>query len=324
MQRLLLRRFKTNCYGQRKDDTFTGLPLSCMFYVEPVLTKLHVLSDSRPELSNTGLKDWLQTDSMDFGTESIPVDQAVFLLPKYKDYEKNYGVSPETWVMTKTFGTACYCHTIWKRTSPYRSVCGNAKGSSIRWDLVSRDLVVKLAKPIFSSKKPLKKLLRVDERPHDPALVRGRSPFPATQQLDKNVGSKRTTATRTLTFGPPQSRFFRGTQPKNRLSSYARGCHFQFRDLWQLYPLSARIYSWENIPYLGQCKMAQSEGFEKFLRVQSRPSRTYLPSTIFTRTQSSRTSLENHSSAGNSQSLFPVGRRSQNRFGISIYEMGAA
>ena len=99
--------------------------------------------------------------------------------------------------------------------------------------------------------------------------------------------------------------------------------HFQFRDLWRLYPLSTRIYSWENIPYPGQCQMAQSEGFERFLRVQSRPSRTNLSPTIFTRTQSGGTSLANHSSAGNSQSLFSVGRRTQGSFGISIFEMGA-
>ena len=324
MQRLLLRRFKTNYCGQRKDDTFIGLPLSCMFYVEPVLTKLHVLSDSRPELSNTGLKGWLQTDSMDFGTESIPADQAVLLLPKYKDYEKNYGVLLETWVMTKTFGTACYCHTTWERTTPYRSVCGNAKGSSIRWDLVYRDLAVKLAKPIFSSKKPLKKLQRMDEKPHFSTLVRGRSPFPATQQPDKDVGSKRAAASCTLTFSPSQSWLLRGTQSENRQSPHTRSPHFQFRNFWRLYSVSPRIYSRKNISYSGQCQMAQGESFESLFRVQSRPSDTSLPATIFTRAQSGGTSLANHSSAGNPQPLFPVGRRPQNRFGISIYEMGAA
>ena len=281
-------------------------------------------SDSRPELSNIGLTDWPPLGLTGFGTENILADLVVFLFRKCKDYEKNCGVLPETWVMTKTCGMACYCHTTWKRTTLYRSVYGNAKDYSIRWDLASRDLAVRLAKPILYSKRPSKKLLRVDERPLCPALVRGRSPFPATQQPNKNVGSKRTTATRTLTFGPPQSRFFRSTQSKNRSSPHAGGSHFQFRDLWRFNPLSTRIYSWENIPYSGQCQMAQSEGFERFLRVQSRPSRTNLPPTIFTRTQSRGTSLANYSSAGNSQPLFPVGRRPQNRFSISIYEMRAA
>jgi len=257
-------------------------------------------------------------------TGSIPDGLAVFPPRKCKDYEENYSVLPGILVSIKTFGTVCYCRITWKRTTPFHSVYDNAKDFFTRWDSVSKGHVAKLLKPILSSKSPLKKLQGVDERPHDPTLVRGPSSFSATQQPNKNVGSKRATATRILTFSPPQSRFFRSTQSKNRSSTHARGSHFQFRDLWRFYPLSTRIYSWENIPYSGQCQMAQIEGFEKFFRVQSRPSGTNLPSTIFTRTQSRGTSLANYSSAGNSQPLFPVGRRPQNRFSISIYEMGAA
>ena len=285
--------------------------------------KRHVLLGFHLELSSTGLTGWLPTDLTGCGIENIPDDLAAFLPRECKDYEKNYGVLPEISVTTKTCGTAYYYRITWKRTTPYRLVYDNAKDYSIRWDSVCKGLVARLVKPVLRSRRHLKKLLQVDERPHDTALVRGRSPFPAAQQLDKDVGSSRTTATRTLTFGPPKSRFFRSTQSKNRLSSHARSNYFQFRDIWPLYPLSTRIYSWENIPYPGQCKMAQSEGFEKFLRIQSRPSGTYLPSTIFTRTQSGGTSLANHSSAGNSQSLFSVGRRAQYSPGISIFEMGA-
>ena len=324
MQKPLLRRFKTNYQEPGKDDTFIGLPLSCMCYVELVPTRHHVLSDFPAELSNTGLKDWLPMGLADFGTESILADLAVFQLRKNKDYEKNYGVLPEIRVMTKTCGMACYCRTTWKRTTPYRSAYGNAKDYFIRWDLASRDLAARLAKPILSSRRPLKKLLRVDERPHCPALVRGRSPFPATQQSDKNVGSKRTAASRTLAFSPSQSGFLRGTQSENRQPPDKRGAYFQFRDLWRLYPLSPRIYTRENIPYPGQCQMAQGERFERLIRVQSRSTDTNLPAVIFTRTQSGGTGLANHSPAGNSQPLFPVGRRPQNRFSISIYEMGAA
>ena len=42
-----------------------------------------------PELSNTGLKDWLPMGLTDFGTESILADLAVFQLRKSKYYEKN-------------------------------------------------------------------------------------------------------------------------------------------------------------------------------------------------------------------------------------------
>ena len=163
----------------------------------------------------------------------------------------------------------------------------------------------------------------MDERPHHPALVRGRSPFPAAQQLDKDVGPKGTATSCALAFSSSQSGLLWGTQSENRQSSHSRGSHFQCRDLWRFYPLPPRIYSRESIPYLGQCQMAQGENFERLLRVQSKPSGTNLPAAIFTRTQSSGTSLANYSSAGNSQPLFPVGRRPQNRFSISIYEMEA-
>ena len=324
MQKPLLRRFKTNYHEPGKDDTFIGLPLSCMYYVELAPTRHHMLSDSPPELSNTGLKDWLLMGLVDFGTGSILADLAVFQPRKSKDCERNYGVLPEMRVMTKTCGMACYCRTTWKRTTLYRSVCGNAKDYSIRWDLASRGLAVRLAKPILSSRRPLKKLLRVDERPYCPALVRGRSPFPATQQPDKNVGSKRTAASRTLAFSPSQSGFLRGTQSENRQSPYKRGSYFQFRDLWRLYPLSPQIYTREIIPYPGQCQMAQGKRFERLVRVRSRPTDTNLPAIIFTRTQSGGTGLANHSPTGNSQPLFPVRRKIKNRFNISIYEMGAA
>ena len=324
MQKPLLRRFKTNYPEPGKDDTFTGLPLYCMCYVELVLMKHHVLSDSPPGLSNTGLKDWLRRGLADFGTECILVDPAAFQLRKSKDYEKNYGVLPGIQVMTKTCGMACYYHITWKRTTLYRSVYGNANGYFIRWDLVSRGLAVRLAKPILSSRRPLKKLLRVDERSHCPDLVRGRSPFPATQQPDTDVGSKRTAASRTLTFSPSQSGLLRGTQSENRQAPYKRGSYVQFRNLRRLYPLSPRIYSGENIPYLGQCQMAQGERFERLVQIQSRPTDTNLPAVIFPRTQPGGTGLANHPSTGNTQSLFPLYRRIKNRFSISIYKMGAA
>ncbi len=117
--------------------------------------------------------------------------------------------------------------------------------------------------------------------------------------------------------------FFGAAQLEHWMPTDQGNSNFQCRDLWRFYPLSPRIYSRESIPYLGQCQMAQGENFERLLRVQSKPSGTNLPAAIFTRTQSSGTGLANYSSAGNSQPLFPVGRRPQNRFSISIYEMEA-
>jgi hypothetical protein len=107
------------------------------------------------------------------------------------------------------------------------------------------------------------------------------------------------------------------------MSPHQGSSHFQCRDLWRLYPLSSPIYSGETIPYSGQCEMAQSARFERTLLRKSGPAGTYLPSTIFPRTQSSGTSMEDHSPASNPQPIFSIGGGTQNSFNLSIYEMGA-
>ena len=100
--------------------------------------------------------------------------------------------------------------------------------------------------------------------------------------------------------------------------------YVQCRDLWRLCPLSSSIYSRENLPYSGQCQMAQSARFERLIRCQSGPNGTYLPAVIFPRTQSSGTSVEDYSPAGNPQPLFPIARRTKTCPNFSFYEMGAA
>ena len=99
-----------------------------------------------------------------------------------------------------------------------------------------------------------KKLLPMDERPLHPALVRGRSPFPATQQSHTNVGAQGTAASRALALLPRQSGLLRDTRPQNRNSPLQRSFHFQCRDLWRFCPLPSSIYSRENLPYSGQMR----------------------------------------------------------------------
>ncbi len=324
MQRHLSPRFKMKYLELRKADTFIDWMSFYAFLKAPVPTMPHGFSDTHPGQSNTGFTGSSLTGSPGYGRANEQGVRVGFLSQSCRSWEMKFGGLPGNWDTTKTSGMVCCCLTTLRRTTPFPSVCGNAKGYSTSLDLVSRGRDVRPAKPTLSSRRPSKKLLPVDERPHHPALVRGRSPFPAARQPDKDVGPEGTAASCALAFSSSQSGLLRGAQLENWMPTDQGSSHFQCRDLWRLCPLSSPIYSGETIPYSGQCEMAQSARFERPLLRKSGPAGTYLPATIFTRTQSSGTGLANYSSAGNSQPLFPVGRRPQNRFSISIYEMGAA
>jgi hypothetical protein len=323
MQRHLSQPFKTKYLERLRDDTSTDFMSFSMSSTEPVRTKQHVCTEIRREPLNIGftgsspeaLPDFMMGIAQGAQPGSLPMTRT--------SCEMTYGVLPGNWDMTKTSGMVCCCLTTSRRTTPFFSVCGNVKGYSTSLDSVSRGLAARLAKPIRSNRRPSKKLPAMDERPHHPALVRGRSPFPAAQQPDQDVGPEGTATSCALTFGTPQGGLLRGTQPENWMSTHQRGSHFQCRDLWRLCPLSSSIYSRKTIPYSGQCQMAQSARFERLLRCESGPAGTHLPAAIFPRTQSSGTSMEDYSPKGNPQSLFPIGRRTQIRFNFSFYKMEA-
>jgi len=323
MQRHLSPRFKTKYLELRKADTFIDCMSFYTFLKAPAPTMRHGFSDTHPGQSNTGFTGSSQTGSLGYGRANEQGVRVGFLSQSCRSWEMKFGGLPGNWDTTKTSGMVCCCLTTLRRTIPFPSVCGNAKGYSTSLDLVSRGRDVRPAKPTLSSRRPSKKLLPMDERSHHPALVRGRSPFPAAQQPDKDVGAKGTTAPCALAFGTPQSGLLRGAQLENWMSPHQGSSHFQCRDLWRLCPLSSPIYSGETIPYSGQCQMAQSTRFERPLPCKSGTDRTYLPAVIFPRTQSSGTSMEDHSPASNPQSLFPIGGGTQNSFNFSFYEMGA-
>jgi len=282
-----------------------------------------IWSEKRRQLS-TGFTGLSLTDLTGCGKVIGQGDRDASLLRSCRSYERKFSALPGNLDTTKTSGMGYCCLTTLRRNTPFHSVFGSVRGYSTSLDLVSRGHAGRLAKPILFCRKPLKKLLPMDERPCNPTLVRGRSPFPAAQQSDQDVGTQGTTAPRTLAFGPRQSRLLWSAQLENRVSGYQGGAHFQCRDLRRVCPLSSSIDSRENTPYSGQCKMAQSARFERVFLRKSGSDSTYFPATIFPRTQSSGTGLENHSAASDAQPLFPIGRRSQNRFNILFYEMGAA
>jgi hypothetical protein len=323
MQIHLSLRFKTKYLGPGKVDTFIDLMSFFTSSTVPAPMTRHGFSGTRPGQSNIGFTGLSLMGSPGYGRANEQGVRVGSLPQSCRSWEMKSSGLPGNWDTTKTSGMVCCCLITLRRTTPFHSVCGNAKGYSTNLDLVSRGLDARPAKPIHSSGRPSKKLLPMDERPHHPALVRGRSPFPAAQQPDKDVGAEGTTASCALAFSSSQSGLLRGAQLENWMPADQGSSNFQCRDLWRLCPLSSPIYSGETIPYSGQCQMAQSTRFERPLPCKSGTDRAYLPAAIFPRTQSSGTSMEDHSPASNPRSLFPIGGGTQNSFNFSFYEMGA-
>ena len=324
MQRNLSPRFKTKYLGPGKADIFINLLLSCTSCMAPAHTARHGFSDTHLGQSNTGFAGSFPRGLPGYGRVIGRGDRVASLPRSYRSCGTRTSSLPENLDTTKTSGTVCCCLTTLRRVTLFHSVYGSAKGYFTSLDLDSRDRAERLAKPILLCRKPSKKLLPMDERPHYPALVRGRSPFPAIQQPDKVVGTQGSTTARALAFSPQQSGLLWSAQFEKWISSHQGGAHFQCRDLWRVCPLPSLIYSRKTIPHPGQCEIAQSASLERFLLSKSGPGSTYLPTALFPRTQSSGTSLEDHSPAGNPQPQFPNGPKTQNRFSISFYEMGAA
>lgn len=283
----------------------------------------HVCSDTRPEPLNIGFIASSPMGLPDCG-RVIERDARVACLPRiYKNCETNSGVLPGIWDMTIISGTGSYYHTILRRSTLFRSAYGNARGCSTNLVSVSKDRVANLAKPTPNCRRPLKKLLPVVERPQHPALVRRRSPFPAAQQSDTNVGAQRAAAPRALAFVPRQSGLLRGTRPQNGEAADQRSPYLQRRDLWRLCRLSSSVHSRKNLPHSGQRKMAQSESSERAILRESRPHSPYLFTTLFPRTQPGGTSLANHPQTGYPQSLLPIKRGFESVSDIQFFEMGA-
>ena len=316
--------FKTKYREPLKGATSTGSMLFSMSSMEPVPKIRLVCTETLRELSNIGSGGLLLKDSPVCWMGTIRDAQPGCRPAIWPNCAKISAVHPENWDMTRTCGTDCCCLTILLITTPYRLVSGNARGSFINSVSVSKDPVAKPVKLMVPIKRPLKKLLPVNARPYNSTVVRGRSPFSTPQQFDENVGAQRSTTSRTLTFDPSQSRVFRSAQFENRPTCDVRSSHFQRSDIRRLYSLFAPIYSGQNLPDSGQCQKAQIQRAQRILRNQSVAPGIYLSATLFSRTQSNRKSLADHSSQGNPQPLFPIYRRPSVGSGIPIHYLEVA
>jgi hypothetical protein len=148
--------------------------------------------------------------------------------------------------------------------------------------------------------------------------------FQRHSSLIRMWAPKRATTARNLAFGPSQSRLFRSAQSKNRSTRDSRSTHFQRSDFRRLYSLSAPIYSGPNLSDSGQCPMAQIQNTQRVFRGQSAAFGIYLSASLFSRIQSDRKSLADHSPQGNPQPLFPIDRRPSVGSSIPIHYLEAA
>jgi hypothetical protein len=313
--------FKTKYRELPKDATFTGSILFSTSWMEPVpMTRLACMETLREPL-NIGSSGLLLKGSPVCWMETILDVQLGCLPVTWLNCAKISVALPENWDTTKTCGTDCCSLTILPKNTPYRLASGNARGSFTNSGSVSRDLAAKPAKLMAPNRRPLKKLLPVNTRPDCSTLVRGRSPFSTPQQSDENVGAQRPPTSRSFALSPSQSGLFRSTQSQNRSACDSRSSDFQCSDLRRFYPLFTPIYQGQNLADSGQCQMASIQSSERILRGKSAAPGIHLSASLFSRTQSDRTSLEDHSSQGNPQPLFPINRRPSVGSGIPIHNL---
>ena len=122
----------------------------------------------------------------------------------------------------------------------------------------------------------------------------------------------------------PENRLLRSDQFENRAPSNPKMFHLQCRYIRGFSRLSSASYSRENTSYSGQCYLAQGTGSKTILHQESKTSHAHLSTSIFSRTQSNRTSVENYSKADNSQPLFRINRKPRSSSEFPFCKMGTA
>ena len=164
----------------------------------------------------------------------------------------------------------------------------------------------------------------MDKRPCYRSLGGGRSSFSKSQQSYSHLGPQRETATCSFCFYSPKDWFLWSSQSENRSVVDPRSLSLQCRNPSSLSLLSASIYSRAHSTNFRQCQLSQSSRLKTFLQQVSESTRASFLTPIFTRTQPYRTSLENYTSKGNTQSLLSKYRSSQRSPYKSICSMGAS
>ncbi len=163
MQRHLSPPFKMKYPELAKGVTSTDFMWFSTSSVEPAPTRPHASMETHREPSNIGFTGFSAVALLDCAKGTGRGAQIGFLPRTRKDCEMRYGVLLGNWGMTRTCGMVCCSLTISKSITLSPSVCDNVKGYFTSWDLPCRGLAARLVKPLLSGRRPLKKLLPVDE-----------------------------------------------------------------------------------------------------------------------------------------------------------------
>ena len=291
-------------------DTTIDCMLFFMLLKQVVATRLPVFMTILPTAFIIGYIVSLQRDWPDCGKENA-LDVPVVSPPHNRRNCVNiYYSHPENLVMIKTYGTDHYSLTIWKNSFLYICGLGNAKIFSTVWDSLFRDPVNNQLKPTRKNRKPLKKIPGMDERLLYRSFCGGRSSFSKSQQPYPHLSSQRRTTPGSLCCYPRKDRFLWSSRFKDWSTFDSGSLCFQHRNFSQFSLLSNQFYRQTCSSNFRPCQLSQVQGFKAFSTGASGSSYSGFFTFLFSRAQPNRTSLENYSTKGNSQSLLPKDRRS--------------
>ncbi|GFP28441.1 hypothetical protein HKBW3S33_01856 [Candidatus Hakubella thermalkaliphila] len=229
---------------------------------------------------------------------------------------------PETLTTTRTSGMGCCFLIIFKSITASLWECVSANGSFTNLASPCKGHADRPMRLIPSSRKPLKKILPVDEGSPYATLVRRRSTFSTTYQLDSHVGSPGTAALHPFRFYAREGEYLGGSRLENRTPSYPSSHYLQRPDLWPFSVVSSPTYRWEDSPHFRQRHLAPSKRTERFLSHSWGTTCASFPSPLLSRTESDRAGLAHHPPTNHPQPLPRITCRARNSPECPFCEMG--
>jgi len=261
-------------------------------------------------------------DLLDYGKKNVLVVPAAFPPFNRKKCENIYYFHLGNLVTIKISGMDNCFLIIFRNNFLSTCVLDNVKIFFINWVLPYKDLVDKHQKLTMNNKKNLKKIRRMDKRSRYRTLGRRRSSFSTSQQSHSYLGTKRRTTTCPFCFYSAKTWFLWSSQFEDRRVFDSRSFCFQYRNLPRFSLPSDQFYS-QTYPFnFRSCQLPQSPRFRIFSHQVASLSQTDLSTSIFTRTQSSGKSLENHTPTRNTQPILPEDRRPSGSSYKPICSMG--
>lgn len=237
------------------------------------------------------------TDWPDYRKETVPDAPGNSQLYKNKSYTKTYCFHPGNWATLKIFGMDHYFPTTWRNDFLCIYELDNAKMFFTVWGSLYKDPGDKQLKPTLRNRNALKKLNTMAEGSEYRSMGRGRSPLSTNCFPYPHLGSCGSTTSCPIRLYQRKDRVLWGYQFKNRSLINPRIQYFQLGNFLPFPSLPFKTYQGTYPSNHGQCSVAQSQKLKTFLLSASQPSHSSFFTSLFTRTQSNRASMENYPAA---------------------------